>query len=137
VNECGVSGLWAGYRASMILSLNPALQFTAFERLKERLVIALGKELGAGHLFLLGMISKACTLSIVYPLIRMKVRMQSDNAIPDMRSSFDQIMDAEGFQGLYKGWFSQIGKSTMSTALLLTTKEEIERNLERFIKRLT
>ncbi|GBG25664.1 Mitochondrial carrier protein [Hondaea fermentalgiana] len=132
VNEGGLSSLWKGYRASMLLSLNPALQFTLFDRAKEFLQRRWNQEaLTARQLFLLGMVTKAFTLTIIYPLIRAKIFMQAANRGKSGKDqisvghAFSEILDHEGVLGLYKGLREQIGKSTLSTALLLTTKEEI------------
>mmetsp|Transcript_22730 Transcript_22730/g.44604 ORF Transcript_22730/g.44604 Transcript_22730/m.44604 type:complete len:328 (-) Transcript_22730:126-1109(-) len=132
IEKGGFLSLWTGYRASMLLSLNPALQFTTFDRAKAFLERRWNQDhLTARQLFLLGMVTKAFTLSLIYPLIRAKIYMQATNRhheeeeqIGFMRA-FQDIMEHEGILGLYRGLREQIGKSALSTALLLTTKEEI------------
>uniref|UniRef100_A0A7S2SIR5 Uncharacterized protein n=1 Tax=Mucochytrium quahogii TaxID=96639 RepID=A0A7S2SIR5_9STRA len=137
--ENGIAGFWKGYAASMILSLNPALQFTTFDRAKEACLNKLNKkELTAAQLFILGMVTKAFTLTIIYPLIRAKVRMQAskeNDKHATIVSSFADIIENEGVPGLYKGLKEQIGKSTMSTALLLTCKEKIVYLITKLLRR--
>eukprot|EP00511_Aplanochytrium_stocchinoi_P002966 CAMPEP_0204824842 /NCGR_PEP_ID=MMETSP1346-20131115/2825_1 /ASSEMBLY_ACC=CAM_ASM_000771 /TAXON_ID=215587 /ORGANISM="Aplanochytrium stocchinoi, Strain GSBS06" /LENGTH=308 /DNA_ID=CAMNT_0051952215 /DNA_START=125 /DNA_END=1051 /DNA_ORIENTATION=- len=137
----GFTGLWKGYSASMILSLNPALQFTTFDKMKNIILEKLEKtELNPGETFLLGMATKAMTLTVIYPLIRGKIRMQATieknhNAGNNgsMLYSLKEIYDAEGVGGYYKGLNEQLLKSIMSTALLLTAKDSIARTIKRLI----
>lgn len=138
--EHGVAGFWRNYTASLLLSLNPALQFTCFERAKELALQRSGqRELSAAQLFQLGVVTKACTLTLIYPLIRAKVYSQAASG-PDapktQAEALRRVVEHEGVRGLYKGLREQLGKSTLSTALLLTTKEEIGAAIERALVRL-
>lgn len=59
VKEDGVAGLWAGIKPSMVLTVNPAITYGAFERIKS--VILAGSEstkLTPGKSFLVGALSK-------------------------------------------------------------------------------
>jgi len=131
------AGLWKGYGKSMILSLNPALQFAIFDRCKKSLAEYVGgqEKISAAQIFLLGMGTKAFSLSLIYPLIRAKVRAQVDENEETLIQSLREIIEVEGVLGLYKGLKEQLGKSTLSTALLLTVKEEISRLISIILKR--
>ncbi|KAL1296722.1 hypothetical protein AAFC00_000193 [Neodothiora populina] len=84
-SEKGLSGFWAGYSASLILTLNPAITFL-LQNLIRRILLArkrraglLGKEaevIGPKTLFLVAAISKAIASTITYPFSLAKSRAQ-------------------------------------------------------------
>jgi hypothetical protein len=150
VRTLGVFGLWRGISVNFMLSLNPALTFGVFERAKRLLLAARSSQrsLSASQLFALGMLTKICTLTAVYPLIRGKIRYQAtveksgaqgggDGAAaaspPSLLGAMREVVEHEGAGGLYTGWREQIAKSALSTALLLTTKEKIAGAIERAV----
>lgn len=134
----GFFGLYAGFSASLILSVNPALTYAIFDKAKkfaskraearaesqkdEKNGAAEGTETEAGLLFLAGVISKLVSLSLIYPLIRAKALMQTRQT--GMVGVLLEVFRAEGFVGLYAGIGAQFSKSLLSTALLLVTKEK-------------
>jgi hypothetical protein len=129
IRTLGMFGLWRGISASFVLSLIPALQFTAFERLKQ-----LTRASTSGQLFALGVVTKICTLSTVYPLIRGKVRLQANlekpgadggDARPTFVGALREVVQHEGLEGLFKGWSGQIAKSAVGSAVAATSKEKI------------
>lgn len=89
----GIGAFWSGLAPSCLLVINPAINFSAFDRLKllynkafkapkgggarARLtsVEAAAMPLGPLEAFLLGAVSKAIATSITFPLIRAKVLM--------------------------------------------------------------
>eukprot|EP00924_Labyrinthula_sp_SR-Ha-C_P015948 maker-scaffold_4-snap-gene-14.4-mRNA-1 protein AED:0.17 eAED:0.17 QI:0/0/0/1/1/1/2/0/291 len=129
VRTNGLVSLWTGYFSSMILGLNPSLQFTLFDRVKKIYGKFKEREPSSYELFLLGMLTKCITLCVIYPLIRSKIRMQAqlkEHVLnPGMLSAAKEIFSHEGAFGFYKGLREQLLKSMLSTALLLTVKEKI------------
>ena len=81
--EKGLKGFWAGYTASLILTLNPSITFFLFETLK-RVVrskknqgdTSKSRDIGAKLTFLLAALSKATASSITYPFSLAKARLQ-------------------------------------------------------------
>ena len=79
----GLKGFWAGYTASLILTLNPSITFFLFETLK-RIVrskkqhgdTSKNRDIGAKLTFLLAALSKATASSITYPFSLAKARLQ-------------------------------------------------------------
>lgn len=78
LKEKGVTGLWAGYSATLVLTLNPGMTFFLQDFLKRRLV---GSERwedpGAALTFLLAASSKAIASTITYPFQTAKARLQA------------------------------------------------------------
>lgn len=79
-SEKGLLGFWAGYSASLVLTLNPSLTFFLFETFKRLL---LPRKLRANPspqvTFLLAAISKAIASTITYPFSLAKARTQASS----------------------------------------------------------
>jgi len=86
--EKGLSGLWGGYSATLLLTLNPALTFFLQDFLKKAL---LGSDRwddpGPQLTFLLAASSKAVASAITYPFQIAKTRMQAGVPIASIDSS--------------------------------------------------
>ncbi|EGD89941.1 hypothetical protein H112_02411 [Trichophyton rubrum D6] len=131
-SEDGWSGLWRGLKASLVLVVNPAITYGAYQRLRE--IIYPGKNnLRPMEAFLLGAMSKSLATIITQPLIVAKVGLQSRP--PASRKgrpfkSFVEVMsyivEHEGTLGLFKGIGPQIMKGLLVQGLLMMTKERIE-----------
>ncbi|KAH8686647.1 mitochondrial carrier domain-containing protein [Ilyonectria robusta] len=128
----GVSGLWRGLKASLVLVVNPAITYGAYERLKD--VFFPGKaSLKPWEAFLLGAMSKTLATIATQPLIVAKVGLQSRP--PPIRNgkpfgSFIEVMkfiiEHEGLLGLFKGIGPQIFKGLLVQGILMMTKERVE-----------
>jgi hypothetical protein len=128
----GVSGLWRGLKASLVLVVNPAITYGAYERLKNTLFP--GKaSLRPWEAFLLGATSKALATIATQPLIVAKVGLQSKP--PPARNgkpfkSFVEVMkfiiEHEGMPALFKGIGPQIFKGFLVQGILMMTKERVE-----------
>lgn len=131
-SEDGVSGLWRGLKASLILVVNPAITYGAYQRLKD--ILFAGKNnLKPWEAFLLGALSKSLATIATQPLIVAKVGLQSRP--PPGREgkpfkSFGEVMrytlEREGPLGLFKGIGPQITKGLLVQGLLMMTKERME-----------
>ncbi len=147
--EDGWTGLWRGLKASLVLVVNPAITYGAYERLREVLFPgkaslrpreAFGKFLFAvasdGRCMLLltgavlGALCKALATIVTQPLIVAKVGLQS-RPPPERRGrpfkSFVEVMryivKHEGVLGLVKGIGPQLMKGLLVQGLLMMTKE--------------
>ncbi|OAA46636.1 Mitochondrial substrate carrier [Beauveria brongniartii RCEF 3172] len=128
----GVSGLWRGLKASLVLVINPAITYGAYERLRE--TFCPGRtSIKPWEAFLLGATSKALATIATQPLIVAKVGLQSKP--PASRNgkpfkSFGEVMafivKNEGLLGLFKGIGPQIMKGFLVQGILMMTKERVE-----------
>ncbi|KUI62728.1 Peroxisomal adenine nucleotide transporter 1 [Cytospora mali] len=130
--EDGITGLWRGLKASLVLVVNPSITYGAYERLKP-LLFPEGKPLNPGQAFILGALSKALATVVTQPLIVAKVGLQSKP--PPSRKgkpfkSFVEVMqfivENEGLLGLFKGMGPQILKGVLVQGILMMTKERVE-----------
>ncbi|XP_028770908.1 peroxisomal adenine nucleotide carrier 1 [Neltuma alba] len=135
-----------GLSISLLLTSNPAIQYTVFDQLKQRVLknqqnsVDRGSSpasLSAFMAFLLGAISKSVATVLTYPAIRCKVMIQAaDNEEKPASKSQKKsgktvcgvlcaIWQREGLPGYFKGLHAQILKTVLSSALLLMIKEKI------------
>ncbi|KAI1920237.1 ADP/ATP carrier protein [Ophidiomyces ophidiicola] len=131
-SEDGWSGLWRGLKASLVLVVNPAITYGAYQRLRD--VIFPGKtNLRPWEAFVLGAMSKTLATLATQPLIVAKVGLQSRP--PPSREgkpfkSFIEVMkyivEHEGPFALFKGIGPQILKGLLVQGLLMMTKERLE-----------
>ncbi|PFH46325.1 hypothetical protein AMATHDRAFT_199634 [Amanita thiersii Skay4041] len=138
----GVGAFWRGIGPALVLVINPVLQYTVFEQLKNLLISRRTQKLrvtGAAatavavlsdwDFFLLGAISKLVATSLTYPYIVVKSRLQagSANALK-YKSSLDgllTIIKEEGIEGLYKGIEKKLVQSVLTAAILFAGQRRI------------
>ncbi|KAK9146706.1 hypothetical protein Sjap_006609 [Stephania japonica] len=143
------SEAYDGLGISLLLTSNPAVQYTAFDQLKQRLLKGKQREregspspesLSAFSAFVLGAVAKSIATCLTYPAIRCKVTIQSAdtddndpkevqcNSSKTITGALRTIWQKEGILGFYKGLQAQILKTVLSSALLLMIKEKITRS---------
>ncbi|KAL5850821.1 hypothetical protein ACOSQ4_008834 [Xanthoceras sorbifolium] len=142
------SDAFDGLGISLLLTSNPAIQYTVFDQLKRRLLKDKQDQAGKGSspvalsaftAFVLGAVSKSIATCLTYPAIRCKVMIQAadpndnetEKARPRTRKTMAGVSYAifkrEGLLGFFKGLHAQILKTVLSSALLLMIKEKITR----------
>ncbi|PLW08233.1 hypothetical protein PCANC_21579 [Puccinia coronata f. sp. avenae] len=137
----GAMALFRGLGPALILVVNPILQYTLFEQMKN-ILIARRKRLspnGPGakkeHVlkdadyFILGAISKLFATGSTYPYLTVKSRMQSGQAEgKEYRDTLDglrKIVAKDGVKGLYRGIAPKLTQSVLTAAFLFLAKERI------------
>ncbi|KAF8441979.1 peroxisomal carrier protein [Terfezia claveryi] len=130
IAEDGLSGLWRGLKASLVLVINPSITYGAYQRLHA--VLFPGKaRLNPYEAFLLGAMSKTLATLATQPLIVAKVGLQSKPppGAPQFKT-FGQVMayivKHEGAKNLFKGIGPQITKGLLVQGFLMMTKERME-----------
>jgi len=131
-SEDGWTGLWRGLKASLVLVVNPAITYGAYQRLKDG-IFPNKVNLRPWEAFLLGAMSKSLATLATQPLIVAKVGLQSKP--PPSREgkpfkSFIEVMkfivQNEGLLALFKGIAPQITKGLIVQGFLMMTKERME-----------
>ncbi|KAJ7507769.1 mitochondrial carrier domain-containing protein [Mycena galericulata] len=142
VAKGGIQEFWRGIGPSLVLVINPVLQYTAFEQLKNLLVASrtakLRRATGAAtavavltdwDFFFLGALSKLVATGSTYPYIVVKSRLQAGHAHAlKYKSSLDgllTIIKEEGIEGLYKGVGSKLIQSVLTAAILFAGQRRI------------
>ncbi|KAH9944831.1 adenine nucleotide transporter [Amylocystis lapponica] len=155
VEEEGVGGLWLGIRPGLVLTVNPAITYGVFERVKSVMLLAQERAGGSAKLnpwtaFLVGALSKTLATVVTYPYIMAKVRIQArtadvEDAVVEHHSVppphtyhhphghhvgaltiLERVWRKQGFLGWYQGMGAQITKAVLSQALLFVSKDQFE-----------
>lgn len=139
-----------GLGISLLLTINPSIQYTVFDQLKQRLLKekqsrsrgtgSSPESLSAFSAFVLGAVSKCVATCTTYPAIRCKVTIQAAESDEDdtkepwpkaektITGAMYAIWRREGLLGFFKGLQAQILKTVLSSALLLMVKEKITKS---------
>jgi adenine nucleotide transporter 17 len=100
----GPTALFAGVLPALVLVINPILQYTIFEQMKN--VLERKRRVTPKDAFYLGAIGKILATSITYPYITVKSRMHvasKNDPRQTLNGSLKKIINEEGYTGLYKG----------------------------------
>ncbi|KAL6937537.1 hypothetical protein ACO0RG_004047 [Hanseniaspora osmophila] len=130
VKEEGFLQLFKGLKPALVLVINPIIQYTVFEQLKN--TVALSRDsLSPAMGFVLGAVSKLTATGITYPYITLKTRMHlesngADGKSTDMMTMLRDIIQQEGlWSGLYRGVTVKLVQSVLTAAFLFFFKEGI------------
>ncbi|KAI0343472.1 mitochondrial carrier [Trametopsis cervina] len=144
--EQGLEGFWGGFTTTIPLSMNPAITlflFQLFQRLvslrRPRTQTAIGTP-SPGSAFLGAALSNVVAITLLYPLILAKTRLQvhkkdlkrdgdSESQRQDKENVlriWDRALRKQGVSGLYQGLEAQITKGFVSEGVKMMIKQRIE-----------
>ncbi|KAI0833626.1 adenine nucleotide transporter [Trametes gibbosa] len=155
IAEEGVTGLWLGIKPGLVLTVNPAITYGMYERVKSVMLIAKGDtkanaKLSPWMAFTVGALSKALATVVTYPYIMAKIRIQARSADveeaqeehiplpqhnkPHHKSGhhvgaltvLSRVWRRQGFLGWYQGMGAQLIKAVITQALLFMSKDQFE-----------
>ncbi|KAK7076808.1 hypothetical protein SK128_018283 [Halocaridina rubra] len=128
----GLAGLWSGACSSLILTINPAIQFMAYEAMKRRMQSAYGtRELNSFVVFGVGAVAKALATVLTYPVQLVQAKQRHGHnyeGLPPkagLMSLMMYILRKHGFQGLFKGLEAKILQTVLTAALMFVCYEKI------------
>ncbi|KAF2280379.1 mitochondrial carrier [Westerdykella ornata] len=127
IREEGPARLFAGVMPALVLVINPILQYTVFEQLKNMLERK-QRRITPTDAFYLGALGKLLATSITYPYITVKSRMHvagKDGPKETILSSFRRIIREEGYAGLYGGIGPKVTQSVITAAFLFAFKDAL------------
>ncbi|PIL32765.1 transporter [Ganoderma sinense ZZ0214-1] len=140
--EESLSGFWAGFRPALPLCISPALTFLLMQVLsrihlsRKSSLTSYQSALGA---FLVGAIANALTVTILYPLLLAKVRVQAGRSRMGRTLSMTDVwaaaLKAEGWRGLYAALSVQILKGFVGQGVTMLVKQRIEHAVVRLYTR--
>lgn len=138
VADDGVTALWRGIGPALFLVINPILQYTAFEQLKNLLVksrLSRGASaaLSSFDFFVLGALSKLFATGLTYPQVLVKSRQQASSKAAagsnaSQRNFFAElaeILKSEGIAGLYRGVGPKLTQSVLTAAILFMSQARL------------
>lgn len=141
--EYGIPGFWNGVSASMIMVINPTIQYALYEWLqaaRAKLRVGAGGPSGrpaprasAAEVFLISALAKTGATLLTYPMMNIKTRLyvarrSADGTVAPPTTvlrAAAEIMRTEGPGGYYRGLRTKIVQSVLAAALLFVAKEKI------------
>lgn len=104
----GPQALFSGVVPALVLVINPILQYTLFEQLKNSVERRRGT-VTPTVAFVLGALGKLFATSITYPYITVKSRMHvGGNDKEGVMGAIRRVIKEEGYAGLYRGTFPRL-----------------------------
>lgn len=122
----GFLRLFAGVMPALVLVINPILQYTVFEQLKN--MMEKKRRITPKDAFYLGALGKLLATTITYPYITVKSRMHvagKDGPKENIMQSFRRIIKEEGWAGLYGGIGPKVTQSVITAAFLFAFKDAL------------
>ncbi|EPQ28436.1 uncharacterized protein PFL1_04262 [Pseudozyma flocculosa PF-1] len=128
LKEDGITGLWRGLKPSLVLTVNPAITYGVFERVKTIILAAsVDGKMTPGKSFLVGALSKTLATVVTFPYILSKIRLQAKNTrYTGAIDCLQKIMAEKGIKGWYQGMQAQITKAVLAQALLFFFRDYFE-----------
>ena len=121
-----MGALYSGLNASLILTINPSIEFLVFDKLTKYYVMLFNKRPDNLSVMILGAISKIIATLVTYPYTMAKSRLQSSSNLRiSTMQILSKIMTEEGFFALYIGLQAQLLKSALFSAFRSQGKEKI------------
>ncbi|OQE34354.1 hypothetical protein PENCOP_c019G01627 [Penicillium coprophilum] len=120
----GPKALFAGVLPALILVINPILQYTIFEQLKN--IVERRRRMTPKDAFYLGALGKILATSLTYPYITIKSRAHvasKEGPKESLNGSLKRIIQEEGWKGLYKGIGPKVTQSAITAAFLFAFKD--------------
>ncbi|XP_055909244.1 peroxisomal membrane protein PMP34 [Eupeodes corollae] len=130
----GIAGLWSGTIPSLMLVINPALQFMMYEMLKRRLTNAYG-EISSPAYFLIGAAAKAFATVLTYPIQLVQTKQRHRSVSDEFAKNAGTIqmvltiLRAQGAKGLFRGLEAKILQTVLTAALMFSIYEKVAKGV--------
>lgn len=136
----GLRKLWAGMMPSLMLVVNPAIQFMTYESIKRRVIASLGDaQPPAWVFFAIGAIAKTVATTLTYPLQLVQTKLRHGDKYPNLPPDAGTlqilfyILKKQGISGLYKGMEAKLLQTVLTAALMFLAYEKIARFVFRIL----
>lgn len=135
----GLQHLWAGTLPSLMLVVNPAIQFMTYESIKRKINASLGDATPAWVFFAIGAFAKTIATSLTYPLQLVQTKLRHGHNYPNLPPNAGTlqillyILKKQGLRGLYKGMEAKLLQTVFTAALMFLAYEKIARFVFRIL----
>ncbi|KAL2147962.1 hypothetical protein VTI28DRAFT_17 [Corynascus sepedonium] len=120
----GPQALFAGVVPALVLVINPILQYTLFEQMKN--AVERKRRVTPTVAFFLGALGKLFATSVTYPYITVKSQMhvaKHGEKKEGVMEAINRVVKEEGYAGLYKGIGPKVTQSVLTAAFLFAFKD--------------
>lgn len=141
LREEGPSGLWSGLIPALVLTANPAIQFSVAQYVSKRLRNRTSTLSVTTQAFVVGAVSKLISTLVTYPLQTLKMCLQKseDEKKGDFRwtnplQALAAIVRRQGVFGLYRGCSVKLMQTVLTAALLFSFRDNIRIGLDAVLR---
>lgn len=126
----GRKGLWAGTIPSLMLVINPALQFMTYEAIKRHLSKVYGELPGIVY-FGVGAMAKIVSTLVTYPLQVVQTKLRHGTKESNLPSNLGTsqmllyLIKKNGILSLYRGLEAKLLQTVLTAALMFAAYEKI------------
>ena len=125
--EGGIGAFYVALDAYVVGALQPAIQFSVFDRTKA-LLLKGQAELSAGQSFLLGVVASSIAVTATYPIeLARMIKQTTGNDADSLLVILRKVVRADGVLAMFKGLAPNLLQSVLSAAIMLMVKEKITR----------
>ncbi|KAI1496274.1 mitochondrial carrier [Biscogniauxia marginata] len=124
LREEGPQALFRGVVPALVLVVNPILQYTLFEQMKN--AVERRRRVTPAVAFVLGALGKLFATSVTYPYITVKSQMHvaaRGEKKEGINQAIRRVVREEGYAGLYKGIGPKVTQSVLTAAFLFAFKD--------------
>ncbi|XP_076623657.1 peroxisomal Membrane Protein 34 isoform X1 [Colletes latitarsis] len=136
----GLGKLWAGTLPSLMLVINPAIQFMTYESLKRHITASLnGSPPPAWVFFAIGAMARTIATALTYPLQLVQTKLRHGHKYPTLPANAGTLqilmymLKKQGIAGLYKGMEAKLLQTVLAAALMFLAYEKISRFVFRIL----
>lgn len=126
-----ITAIKNAFKASLFLSLKPAMEMAFFDVLKQRCVRILKREVSPLMAFFLGAVARCLSTVIVYPFLRVKILQQT--IATDIKMSplrfVTHLKDTEGISSLYKGLSMELARGVTQSSVMFMVMEQVKEKI--------
>lgn len=130
--EEGLSGLWSGAASSLILTVNPAIQFMVYEAAKRQAQRMAGNNsLSSSTVFMVGAAAKTVATVLTYPIQLVQAKQRHGHSYEGLSQKAGivtllmYILRTHGPRGLFKGLEAKLLQTVLAAALMFVCYEKI------------
>lgn len=127
--EGGILAFFKGVLPALVLVMNPILQYTIFEQLKNMLERRRKRSVTPQDAFVLGALGKLVATALTYPYITVKSRLhvaaKGEKKAGGLLGGIRGIVREEGWTGLYNGIGPKLVQSVLTAAFLFAFKDAL------------
>jgi len=133
IKEEGIFAFFKGVVPSIIMTINPVIQYIIYEYLKIKFLHNDGT-LSSGNILWISILSKFVTTLVTYPMLTIKTLFQSnEKSTSDIIKVIEELILNKGIKGLFDGLSAKLAQTLINNAITMLSYEKLQNLLKLLI----
>ena len=126
IQEEGISSFFKGVLPSIILTINPVIQYIIYEVLRKQFLNDDGS-ISTSNIIWISLFSKIVTTFITYPMLTVKTLFQSNDkkSTKEVLNIIQELLENNGFRGMYKGITAKLAQTLINNTITMLSYEKL------------